>query len=679
MRIFVAGATGALGAPLVRALLARGHDVTGMTRSAAKADALRAAGATPPPSPTRSTATRWSRRSPRHGPTSSSTSSPRSPASRACATSTAGSRSRTGCGPRAPSTCSRRRSPPARAGSWRSRSRAGRRSAAAARSRRRTTRSTPTRSRPCARRSPRSGAARRSSRTTEGIEGIALRYGGFYGPGTGLGAGGEQLEMVRKRRFPVVGDGGGVWSFIHIDDAVAATVAAIERGAPGVFNVTDDDPAPVRDWLPALAAAAGAPPPRHVPRWLGRLAAGEAVVAMMTEIRGASNAKARRELRLDSGAPDLARGLPDGARLGETLLEDGLQREPVVLAGDGLLQPQPRRRPVELEEADLVVEVRAVVRQPPADRRRRRRRRRARAARPTSAPGLRAREPDRAPLVVVERVAERRAGRLVDGGAHARRRAGSRPRRGRRGGRRPTARRSTPARVPSSPLPTVAHERHDALERRPERGPVLEVDAPGGASRRPAPPARPRRRCRPPRSTPRGSAAPGASRNGSDVPISRWSKSPVRVLLEPLPLLRVEHRAVLGRVEHPARARVDHDQPRAAEVAAVAPARARHLAVGAERELAQQRPAVLGRAQPRVEVVLRQVLRRRGCPCAGRASRSRSRRRCARPTSRSRASSSTHVVRRVPVVVDVVVVEDHRRRHRREQPADVRLATTTSR
>ena len=179
---------------------------------------------------------------------------------------------------------------------------------------------------------------------TEGIEGIALRYGGFYGPGTGLGAGGEQLELVRKRRFPVVGDGGGVWSFIHIDDAAAATVAAIERGAPGVYNVTDDDPAPVRDWLPALAAAAGAPAPRHVPRWLGRLAAGEAVVAMMTEIRGASNAKARRELQLDAGAPDLARGLPDGARLGETLLEDGLQREPVVLAGDRLLQPQPRRR-----------------------------------------------------------------------------------------------------------------------------------------------------------------------------------------------------------------------------------------------------------------------------------------------------------------------------------------------
>ena len=131
---------------------------------------------------------------------------------------------------------------------------------------------------------------------TEGIEGIALRYGGFYGPGTGLSADGEQLELVRKRRFPVVGDGAGVWSFIHIDDAAAATVAAIEGGAPGVYNVTDDEPAPVRVWLPALASAAGAPAPRHVPRWVGRLAAGEAAVAMMTTIRGAANGKAKREL-----------------------------------------------------------------------------------------------------------------------------------------------------------------------------------------------------------------------------------------------------------------------------------------------------------------------------------------------------------------------------------------------
>ena len=127
-------------------------------------------------------------------------------------------------------------------------------------------------------------------------QGIVLRYGGLYGPGTSLAPGGEQAEMVRKRRFPIVGSGAGVWSFVHVDDAASATMAAIERGAPGVYNVVDDEPAPAREWLPALAAAVGAKPPRRVPRWLGRLAAGEAVAVMMTEVRGASNAKARREL-----------------------------------------------------------------------------------------------------------------------------------------------------------------------------------------------------------------------------------------------------------------------------------------------------------------------------------------------------------------------------------------------
>jgi 2-alkyl-3-oxoalkanoate reductase len=126
--------------------------------------------------------------------------------------------------------------------------------------------------------------------------GIVLRYGGFYGPGTGMTPGGEQLEAVRKRRFPIVGDGDGVWSFVHINDAAAATLAALEHGAPGIYNVVDDDPAPVRDWLPQLAAVAGAKPPRRLPRWLARIAAGEGLAMMMTESRGASNAKAKREL-----------------------------------------------------------------------------------------------------------------------------------------------------------------------------------------------------------------------------------------------------------------------------------------------------------------------------------------------------------------------------------------------
>jgi len=127
-------------------------------------------------------------------------------------------------------------------------------------------------------------------------EGIVLRYGGFYGPGTSLAPGGEQFEMVRRRRIPVVGNGAGVWSFVHIADAAEATVAAVERGRRGIYNVVDDDPAPVADWLPVLAAGLGAPRPLRVPRLVGRVVAGQAGAVMMTEVRGASNAKAKREL-----------------------------------------------------------------------------------------------------------------------------------------------------------------------------------------------------------------------------------------------------------------------------------------------------------------------------------------------------------------------------------------------
>jgi nucleoside-diphosphate-sugar epimerase len=126
--------------------------------------------------------------------------------------------------------------------------------------------------------------------------GLVLRYGGFYGPGTSLAPGGEHYEIIHKRRFPVVGDGAGVWSFIHIEDAADATVAAVERGSRGIYNVVDDEPAPVADWLPAIAQAVGAKPPRRVPRRLGRLLAGEVATVMMTEVRGASNQKAKREL-----------------------------------------------------------------------------------------------------------------------------------------------------------------------------------------------------------------------------------------------------------------------------------------------------------------------------------------------------------------------------------------------
>ena len=129
-------------------------------------------------------------------------------------------------------------------------------------------------------------------------EGLALRYGAFYGPGTAISLAEDAVmaSPIRKRRFPIVGDGGGVFSQIHIEDAAAATAIAVERGHPGVYNVVDDEPAPVREWLPVLASALDAKPPRRIPRWLGRLAAGEAATLTMTEVKGASNAKAKREL-----------------------------------------------------------------------------------------------------------------------------------------------------------------------------------------------------------------------------------------------------------------------------------------------------------------------------------------------------------------------------------------------
>ena len=139
-------------------------------------------------------------------------------------------------------------------------------------------------------------------------EGIVLRYGAFYGPGTSLAPGEEQFELVRRRKFPLVGNGGGVWSFIHVADAAEATVAAVEHGRRGVYNVVDDHPAPVAEWLPALAQTLGAKKPMRVPRFVGRLFAGEAGVVMLTEVRGASNAKAKRELGWHPAHPSWREG-----------------------------------------------------------------------------------------------------------------------------------------------------------------------------------------------------------------------------------------------------------------------------------------------------------------------------------------------------------------------------------
>jgi nucleoside-diphosphate-sugar epimerase len=139
--------------------------------------------------------------------------------------------------------------------------------------------------------------------SAEWTQGIVLRYGAFYGPGTALAPGAEQFELIRRRKFPLVGDGGGIWSFIHVADAAEATIAAVERGTRGVYNIVDDDPAPVAEWLPALAEKLDAKKPMHVPRFVGRLFAGRAGAVMMTEIRGAANAKAKRELGWEPAHP----------------------------------------------------------------------------------------------------------------------------------------------------------------------------------------------------------------------------------------------------------------------------------------------------------------------------------------------------------------------------------------
>ncbi|MGP4026511.1 NAD-dependent epimerase/dehydratase family protein [Actinomadura sp. 3N407] len=145
-------------------------------------------------------------------------------------------------------------------------------------------------------------------------EGIALRYGGFYGPGTGISAEPDAVmaTQIRKRKFPVVGGGGGVWSLVHIVDAASATVAAIERGKPGIYHVGDDEPAPVRDWLPELARALGAGPPRRVPAWLVRLLAGEGPVNLMTQSRGISSEKTKRELDWEPQYPTWRTGFTEG-------------------------------------------------------------------------------------------------------------------------------------------------------------------------------------------------------------------------------------------------------------------------------------------------------------------------------------------------------------------------------
>jgi len=295
MRIFLAGATGALGSRLVPLLAAAGHEVTGMTRTPAKADGLRAAGAEPVVADgldrdavvAAVTAARPD--AVIHQLTALTDLSDMRDFDGVFAATNrlrtegtehllAGARA---AGARRFVAQSYTGWPYARTGG------------------KVKTEDDPLDPAPPASMARSLAAIRRLEALVTGaddLEGIALRYGGFYGPGTSLEPGGEQFELVRRRRIPIVGGGAGVWSFVHIDDAAAATVAAVEHGRRGIYNVCDDDPAPASEWLPVLAEALGAKPPRRVPRWLGRLAAGEAVATLMTETRGASNRKARTQL-----------------------------------------------------------------------------------------------------------------------------------------------------------------------------------------------------------------------------------------------------------------------------------------------------------------------------------------------------------------------------------------------
>jgi nucleoside-diphosphate-sugar epimerase len=148
----------------------------------------------------------------------------------------------------------------------------------------------------------------------DGIEGLLLRYGFFYGPGTHYASDGSMIADIRRRRMPIVGKGTGTFSFIHVDDAADATVAAVERGAPGVYNVTDDEPAPMSEWVPAVAEAAGAKRPFRAPAWLAKLVAGKEAATFSLDLRGASNEKAKRELGWQPAHPSWRTGFPESLR-----------------------------------------------------------------------------------------------------------------------------------------------------------------------------------------------------------------------------------------------------------------------------------------------------------------------------------------------------------------------------
>ena len=155
-------------------------------------------------------------------------------------------------------------------------------------------------------------AIRHVEQSTTDAGGLVLRYGGLYGPGNAIGTGGEMLAMVQDGKLPLVGGGTGVWSFVHVEDAASATALAVTRGAPGLYNIVDDDPAPISEWLPELASIIGAKPPMHVPALVARPLIGEHGVSLMTKVRGSSNAKAKRELGWELRYPSWREGFRTG-------------------------------------------------------------------------------------------------------------------------------------------------------------------------------------------------------------------------------------------------------------------------------------------------------------------------------------------------------------------------------
>jgi nucleoside-diphosphate-sugar epimerase len=312
MKVFVAGATGALGRPLVKELVARGHEVTGMTRSESKQDLLRGLGAKPvvadaldPDAVARAVAeanpdvivhqlTAIGEFNPRHMERDfAATNRLRTEGTdHLLAAGRAVGVKRFVAQSFAPW-------PYARTGAMVK------------------TEEDPLDTSPPAQIRTTLEAIKYLERAVTGAdwtEGIALRYGGFYGPGTSIGLNplGDYVEAIRGRKFPIAGKGTGVWSFIHIEDAAAATLEAIEHGTRGIYNVVDDEPAPVSEWLPVLAKALGAKPPRHVPLFVARLLGGEATAVMMTELRGSSNKKAKRELGWKPRYPSWREGFAKG-------------------------------------------------------------------------------------------------------------------------------------------------------------------------------------------------------------------------------------------------------------------------------------------------------------------------------------------------------------------------------